>query len=220
MHGYHFLNRSETSTCTLGYWPHFALFALNRFSVNARIRATHITYNLMQQQKLSDEGPRATVSATRVQVAIAVRRRRLLHQRHDGTSAASLQGENSYFLVGLLDCYLLPCSACSSSSQSAAWQVLYQENAFLRATIVKRCESDPQLKHSEWNLLYKATWSPMLEAASVWLTYGRGFDNVRRERKTELEGVEGSSNLGLGPANASASKGTGISFGIEYILMK
>ena len=46
----------------------------------------------------------------------------------------------------------------------------------------------------------------MLEAASVWLTYGRGFDNVRRERKTELEGVEGSSNLGLGPANASASK--------------
>ncbi len=53
---------------------------------------------------------------------------------------------------------------------------------------------------------YKATWPAILEAASVWLTYGRGFDNVRRERKTELEGVEGSSNLGLGPANASASK--------------
>jgi hypothetical protein len=53
---------------------------------------------------------------------------------------------------------------------------------------------------------YKATWPPILEAACVWLTYGRGFDNVRREKKTEQEGVEGSSNLGLGPANASASK--------------
>ena len=70
------------------------------------------------------------------------------------------------------------------------------------------------------NLLYKATWSPVLEAASVWLTYGRGFDNVRRERKTELEGVEGSANLGLGPANASASKGIGRSFGIYSILME
>lgn len=67
---------------------------------------------------------------------------------------------------------------------------------------------------------------PILHATSVWLTYGKGFENVqvkynhhqikkfkriiflklfKHEEKEDLE-VEDSSNLGIGPANAAASK--------------
>eukprot|EP00095_Tigriopus_kingsejongensis_P009914 maker-scaffold1364_size45483-snap-gene-0.13 protein:Tk09914 transcript:maker-scaffold1364_size45483-snap-gene-0.13-mRNA-1 annotation:"heat repeat-containing protein 5b" len=51
---------------------------------------------------------------------------------------------------------------------------------------------------------YRVTWPPILEAAAIWLTYGHGFDNVQKE-KSDMD-VEGSANLGIGPANASASK--------------
>lgn len=52
---------------------------------------------------------------------------------------------------------------------------------------------------------YRATWPPILHATSVWVTYGHGFENVQFESKEDVD-VDGSSNLGLGPANAAASK--------------
>merc|ERR1712128_208436 len=50
---------------------------------------------------------------------------------------------------------------------------------------------------------YKTTWAPILNAASIWLSKGRGFENVSAE-KIELD-VTGSANIGLGPANATSS---------------
>lgn len=51
---------------------------------------------------------------------------------------------------------------------------------------------------------YRATWPPILEAAAIWLTYGQGFENVQKE-KSDLD-VQGSANLGIGPANAAINK--------------
>ncbi|TRY62849.1 hypothetical protein TCAL_08197 [Tigriopus californicus] len=51
---------------------------------------------------------------------------------------------------------------------------------------------------------YRATWPPILEAVAIWLTYGQGFENVQKE-KSDLD-VQGSANLGIGPANAAANK--------------
>jgi len=50
---------------------------------------------------------------------------------------------------------------------------------------------------------YKTTWAPILNAASIWLSKGGGFENVSAE-KIELD-VTGSANIGLGPANATSS---------------
>ena len=50
---------------------------------------------------------------------------------------------------------------------------------------------------------YKTTWAPILNAASIWLSQGGGFENVSAE-KIELD-VTGSANIGLGPANATSS---------------
>jgi len=50
---------------------------------------------------------------------------------------------------------------------------------------------------------YKTTWAPILNAASIWLSKGGGFENVSAE-KVELD-VTGSANIGLGPANATSS---------------
>ena len=48
---------------------------------------------------------------------------------------------------------------------------------------------------------------PILHATSVWLTYGRGFENVESEAKDESESDSGS-NFGQGPTNASAAAKT------------
>ncbi|XP_014676647.1 PREDICTED: HEAT repeat-containing protein 5B-like [Priapulus caudatus] len=51
--------------------------------------------------------------------------------------------------------------------------------------------------------LYRDAWYPIVHAAALWLNNG-GFENVAAER--EKVDVEGSTNLGLGAANASATK--------------
>jgi len=48
---------------------------------------------------------------------------------------------------------------------------------------------------------------PILQASSVWLTYGRGFENVQNEEvKDDGDNVDGSSGLGLGQGNAVPNK--------------
>lgn len=51
--------------------------------------------------------------------------------------------------------------------------------------------------------IYRNAWYPIVHAAALWLNNG-GFENVAEER--EKVDVHGSTNLGLGAANASASK--------------
>ena len=53
-------------------------------------------------------------------------------------------------------------------------------------------------------MMMTMTRAPVLHAAAIWLSLGGGFENVSLE-KTELD-VTGSANIGLGAANASASK--------------
>ena len=50
---------------------------------------------------------------------------------------------------------------------------------------------------------YRGMWPSVLYAASLWLHHG-GFNNVSKERAAT--DVAGSTNLGLGAANASSSK--------------
>ena len=55
---------------------------------------------------------------------------------------------------------------------------------------------------------YRGTWAPILQASCLWLTRGGGLENVTNE-KTELEAVNDSANIGLGPANATAQADPG-----------
>ncbi len=64
---------------------------------------------------------------------------------------------------------------------------------------------------------YRATWPPILYAAAVWLTYGQGFDDVCEERAETH--VEGAANLGLGAANAGASKSPEAINGNRFFLL-
>ena len=51
---------------------------------------------------------------------------------------------------------------------------------------------------------YKSTWAPILKASAIWLTYGQGFDDVQAGKSDS--DVEGSANLGIGPANAATNR--------------
>jgi len=101
--------------------------------------------------------------------------------------AGELPSLSKYWLAALKDHALL------SLSHEFKSQLPYEGGAFYTNDTIELARPH-----------YRSTWAPILQAAAIWLSLGGGFDNVAME-KTELD-VTGSANIGLGAANASASK--------------